>query len=205
MRKQIRPPEPSALAKCAEEKIKEWAAKKLEGEGGRFRWPEVDGKSIRDHILPTLREMNQGHCSFCDAGPLEAVSKEPIEHFRPKGNPLFHALAFTWSNLFYCCDRCQSTKGEQWDDGLLKPDDPDFYFDDYFDFDFTTGAIEPKHSSVLHESRANVTIRLYGLDSEIRRRQRRLELRKWIATPHDERKLDEWSYRDFLDRPVRPV
>ncbi len=65
-------------------------------------------------------------------------------------------------------------------------------------FDYTNGAISPNPNSSPHEQdRAEITIRLYGLDSVIRRQYRLLELRKFEATMSS--MIDDWAYRDFLE------
>jgi uncharacterized protein (TIGR02646 family) len=142
--------------------------------------------------------MTQGHCAFCDCFPLDDRSKEPIEHFKPKSDPRFYADAYAWDNLYYCCDCCQSTKGERWDDRLLRPDAADYSFERYFLFDYTTGEIKANWlAGAADQARASATIEHYGLDLPEKRRSRCLELRKWQRS--SERDLDEWAYRDFLD------
>ncbi len=142
--------------------------------------------------------MTAGHCSFCEAFPLEGQSNEPIEHFRPKSK--FHSLAYDWSNLYYCCEKCQSSKGEQWSEDLLAPDAPGYRWSDWFEFDYTTGQLKPNtfaHST--SQERASVTIRLYGLDSSERVRRRILELKKWTHADKQSRNIDDFSDRDYLE------
>ena len=197
MRKQTRPPKPDILVQHGDRWSQQWANLREQNPAAAFQWYEVEGRSSREWLLPVLREMTQGHCAFCDAYPLEDRSKEPIEHFKPKHEPQFHSDAYAWENLFYACEFCQGEKQGQWDDGLLKPDADDYAFEKYFQFDFTTGELKP--NAVVSESdqlRASVTIKMYGLDHEKRRRFRRLELRKWSRKGQE---LDDWAYRDFLE------
>jgi uncharacterized protein (TIGR02646 family) len=134
---------------------------------------------------------------------LEDRSTEPIEHFKPKSDPRFYAEAYAWENLYYCSERCQSSKGERWDDFLLRPDAADYGFERYFAFDFTTGEIRANPcADPADQARAEITIRMYGLDTQQRRRCRRAELRRWQRS--HERHLDEWAYRDFLDMADGP-
>ncbi|MDB5319423.1 MAG: hypothetical protein JWN40_1054 [Phycisphaerales bacterium] len=150
--------------------------------------------------LDELRSQTAAHCSFCDGFPVDGVSNETIEHFRPKCVGRFPQHAYTWRNLYYCCNACQTAKGEQWDDGLLAPDEAGYAFSHYFEFDFTTGAIRPAHG--LDEAaaqRAEVTISLYGLDTAARRRCRLLEGRDWASMDEDTRNLDLRAYRNFLE------
>ena len=142
--------------------------------------------------------MNQGHCSFCDAFPLMGSSKEPIEHFQPKSDPRFHELAYVWSNLYYSCDCCQSHKGEHFEDGLLQPDAPEYECLHYFEFDFTTGEMRPRSKAGdADRQRAEVTIRLYGLNESDRPKRRREVLRDWQRKNIPE--IDRASDRDFLE------
>ncbi|MCA9063596.1 MAG: TIGR02646 family protein [Planctomycetaceae bacterium] len=198
MRKQQRPPIPAVLEEHSEKWNKQWKQRKQENPSATFQWYQHQGRAARDWILADLREMTQGHCAFCDGFPLENTSGEPVEHFRPKSDERFFHLAYSWENLFYCCEACQKCKREQWDDDLLKPDAVDYEFETYFQFDFTTGAIEPNRFSTPDaQRRASVTIAMYGLDSEVRQRHRRLELRKWQKCGTDE-DLNDFAYRDFL-------
>ncbi len=198
MKKQSRPPEPKVLVDNSAKWNAQWTSLRSKNSSATFPWYTVDGRSSRDWILPALREMNQAHCSFCDAYPLEASTKEPIEHFKPKSDPRFYGEAYTWGNLYYCCPRCNETKGESWDDRLIAPDKDDYNFHDYFIFDFTTGAMSPNpRASNENQQRALCTIKLYGLDLEERRRYRLVETRKWLASIEQE--IDSWAYRDFVN------
>jgi uncharacterized protein (TIGR02646 family) len=200
MRKQTRTAEPEVLANNAQKWNDDWADKvNNQGKTSKdFNWHQVGKTSVRDLVVPVLREMNQGHCCFCDCYGLEACSKEPVEHFRPKMK--FPHLAFTWSNLYYICDRCNNSKLEQWDDqvSLIAPDEADYAFDSFFDFDHTNGQMRPSLlADVAKQERADLTIRFYDLDSSVRRRYRREEMRKWLKS--DQTELDLHSYRDYLE------
>jgi uncharacterized protein (TIGR02646 family) len=99
------------------------------------------------------------------------VSNETIEHLRPKSK--FPEHAYTWKNLYYCCDACQNAKREEWDEALLCADAEEYSFSRYFEFDFTTGGIKPNSlASEQDRLRAAITVKLYGLDSQSRRRNR---------------------------------
>lgn len=54
---------------------------------------------------------------------MDDVSYGAVEHIRPKS--VFPNLAATWSNLGYCCSRCNTNKGAYWVDSaglrLLNP------------------------------------------------------------------------------------
>lgn len=198
MKKQTRPSEPEVLQQNAAKWNAAWASLRARNPSASFTWYKVEGKSAREWILPTLREMNDAHCSFCDAFPLEATTNEPIEHFKPKSNPRFHNEAFSWTNLYYSCVFCQSQKGEHWNDLLLAPDSAEYHFHHYFIFDFTTGGIAPNPTaSIVMQERARITIEMYGLDLDPRRRMRREEARKWSRSTDQE--IEKWAYRDFVN------
>lgn len=166
----------------------------------QFVWYIFGGRSARDIALPTLKAQTSEHCSFCDGFPVENVSTDTVEHFRPKCHGRFPDRAYSWTNLYYCCCRCQSHKLEKWDDDLLAADDPEYAFHRFFEFDFTTGELRPSSvASDAEKRRATVTISTYGLDTQSRRRFRLIELRKWTRVPPEERHLQEFAYRDFLE------
>jgi len=198
VRKQIRSEEPQVLKKNADKWNSRWRDLRAKNPSAKFSWYQHQGRSLRDWILPHLREMNQSHCSFCDSFPIEATSNEPIEHFRPKSHPEFAEQAYSWANLYYCCEKCQSSKREKWNEHLLRPDDFEYSFSRYFVYDFTTGQISPNPKATpLDQRRAAVTIELYGLDNASRRRLRRLALKHW----GDSKQPDalEFPYRDYIE------
>lgn len=82
---------------------------------------------LNNHLLPLLKAQTGGCCSFCDKRPVE---QESIEHNKPKSR--FPADAYAWTNLFYCCAKCQGRKREKWHALLLKPDETGYRFEDYF-------------------------------------------------------------------------
>lgn len=145
-------------------------------------------------IRRQLSTMTQAHCAFCD-GPIGVESRETVEHFRPKNT--FHNLAYEWNNLFPCCDMCQSNKRENFDPALLKPDEPEYAFDKYFVANFSTGEIEPSpHSDEEARQKADVTIKIYGLNLPARKKARK---REWESYQRGlQACLDDYNYRFFL-------
>jgi uncharacterized protein (TIGR02646 family) len=157
-----------------------------------FRWrSDVCYRQLRQR----LREMTQTHCAFCD-GQLGTESRETVEHFQPKST--HPELAYTWNNLFPCCDMCQSSKREDFDPALLKPDTPDYDFSNYFVANYKTGELEPSpHAEEQDKVRSMVTIKLYGLNLPARKAARRREWEHYQRDP--EPRLDEYNYRFFLE------
>lgn len=146
-----------------------------------------------------LTDMTQGHCAFCDGGDLGAMSRETLEHFRPKSRKEFYRLAYQWENLYPCCDRCQSEKLEKYEDALLIADSAGFVFNDYFMVDYSTGEILPNpNASIVNQHRATRTIEIYGLNVDQRKNIRKKELRRYLQRDKQTDVLDDFSYRYFL-------
>lgn len=194
MRKIDRPAGPSELTSNAAVWTSRWVSKV--GTRSAFSWPA----NIRALLVKVLREMSAGHCHFCDAFPIEAVTNEPIEHFKPKSE--CRDLAYEWTNLYYICEFCNSSKRERWKERMVAPDAHDYSFIRYFQFDFTTGAMEPSDvaSTEDREAAAN-TIELYDLDNQARRRWRMLAARDWqLLCLH--KPIDDHAYRDFVEQSM---
>lgn len=129
-----------------------------------FQWAKYKGQRVNQIIEDDLKNMTQNHCAFCDIFPLYGYG-HTIEHFEPKG--IVPEKSHLWSNLFYCCNGCQSIKLENFDPYLLKPDSEEYNFDQYFVVTFDREAIflKPNPRSTLEEQRrTQTTINLYGLN-----------------------------------------
>lgn len=201
MRKLVRPETPAILREHGDHWNEQWKRRKTENPAAKFAWYRHENRSVRDWILPDLSRMTNEHCSFCDR---YTVEPESVEHFRPKSDHRFLHLAYSWENLFFCCGQCQTHKLEQWDDDLISPDASDYSFSRYFVFDWTTGAMSPNPTaSPSDQTRAETTIRIYGLDTVERRRFRLMELRKWERT--NATSVDDFAYRDFIAPPDNNV
>lgn len=197
MRKFVRTDIPQVLKEHGQRWTDQWVGLKSRELSARFNWYEHQRTTVRDLILDDLRSMTNGHCAFCDRFTVEP---ESVEHFRPKSDPRFLHLAYEWSNLYFCCGGCQNYKREQWDDALLHADAKDFDFLRYFNFDFETGELYPNPiASASEQQRAEVTIRIYGLDAPERRRFRKLERRQFERTLDPN--IDDFGYRDFVRDP----
>ncbi len=70
--------------------------------------PFLNGYQIaKDHLW----ENQYGKCCYCEKWGER--SGNDVEHYRPKC--IYWWLAFTWSNLLYACDQCNSRKNSQFD------------------------------------------------------------------------------------------
>ncbi|MCU0393043.1 MAG: HNH endonuclease [Thermoflexibacter sp.] len=166
MTKLERPESPPFL----KDKWQKWGEKfkknKVKNSNFPFQWATYKKQKVNLLLLPLLKEdMNKSHCTYCDGFPIRSLSKETIDHFRPKSQ--FPELAYQWENLFLCCDRCQSEKLENFDNNLLKPDEKEYEFDTYFAINFKTGELIPNpFASVENQEKANITIAMLNLKEE---------------------------------------
>lgn len=160
--------------------IKNWQkwgvqATKVRDKGREVTWYSYEKKPVNQHLIPLLRIISNNHCAFCDGYPMQQMG-DTIEHFRPKSkNP---ELSHQWENLFIACSACQSSKGNEFDELLLKPDDENYSFSKYFTMN-SEGFFEPDISlTEFDKKRVIKTIELYGLNKYSRPDERINELQK---------------------------
>ncbi len=187
-------------------KYKNWGKRfkeqKDENASAIFSWTQHQGQRINLLLLPILMEMTSmlgekenAHCSFCDGFPVEPVSANSIEHFKPKSQ--FPRLAYVWINLFYCCSKCQESKLENFDRKLLKPDVSSYSFEYFFQYNTKTGEIIPNLDRINYDlQRAEKTIELYGLNDHGRPKARQRTIRMFLDSNNPI--LDEFPYRFIL-------
>ncbi|MGL6075716.1 MAG: retron system putative HNH endonuclease [Fimbriiglobus sp.] len=194
MRKQSRPELPENLQMLMERWQAQYTAARAANHAYQFIW-YANGLTAREHLLPILRDLNQSHCSFCDAFPVEGISNAPIEHFRPKSE--YPGEAYDWDNLYFICDCCNTNKREKWFPEVIRPDDPEYEFLRFFTFT-VTGEIEPNQfASEQDQTCARVTIDLYGLNYNPRPSNRLRTKIQFEMMAHAE--IDDMPYRDFLE------
>ena len=112
--------------------------------------------------MPALFDAHDWHCAYCDRHPMFNNDKT-IDHFKPKSK--FWGEAYKWENLFPVCDTCQTSKMEQYDDLLLKPDEVEYNFNLYFIIDFLSFELKSNPlTTEYNQSRAEYTIRLLNLN-----------------------------------------
>ncbi len=180
-----RAPIPAELELHANALTAEWLRRiEASGPGNPPTWtwgPMRGGRTVRDHILPVLKRQTDSHCSYCDLYPVAPSSPETVDHFRPKGRRRWPELAYDWGNLFFACAACQSEKRERFDEHALKPDAPDYRWQDFFRFNTITGEIVPRPGIDEHaRARAEATIELFGLNRRGRPRARRNAYHAWV-------------------------
>jgi len=116
---------------------------------------------------------------------LKTVSQVWTEDFvsARNGNPIYK---FSWRDK------------DCYDESLLKPDVDDYQFDDYFIANYKTGELEPLPSAPDYSKyRAEITIRLYGLNIAARNKARIREMERFIRD--SQAFLDDYKYRFFLE------
>jgi len=100
-----RPPAPPALANNGLRWLRELRAAvanpgatraQVEGARNKYRHPAVKDALVR---------MFHGKCAYCES-KVTVVTYGAIEHFLPKGDPLYTHLTFDWNNLLLSCDIC---------------------------------------------------------------------------------------------------
>ncbi|WHP32770.1 hypothetical protein QMG90_07670 [Trabulsiella odontotermitis] len=191
-----RTPCPDYLAECWEALGAQFDTAKQQNPAYQFYWYAA---FRYEDTRKLLNQMTAGHCAFCDGGDLGALSRETIEHFRPKSRSEFRRIAFQWENLYPCCDQCQSVKREDFDDRLLVADAQGYRFEDYFIVDYQTGEIQPNPlASADNQDRAALTLDFYGLNIAVRKHCRKKELKRYHQRDPEEDVIDDFSYRYFL-------
>ena len=145
-------------------------------------------------IKESLMLMTQAHCTFCDGFPI-ANTGDAIEHFRPSS--VHHDLSYVWENLYYICPKCNSAKGNRFDERLLKPDDIGYLFDNYFDYNARDAKLEAaKDISVEDIEKAEKTIELYELNRNWNKIERRRLIKIFVRGTHER---DDFPYRYIID------
>lgn len=115
-------------------------------------WRIFSRSQSKKAILGYLAEMHNNKCCYCEV-LLDSQSFPTIEHHYPKGR--YGERCFQYHNFFLACSRCNTNKGDRFDENLLSPteDVPEDHL--FFPVDFE---IEAKTSR--GELTANEILRL---------------------------------------------
>lgn len=62
-------------------------------------------------IKETLRKIYNKKCAYCEQSINDTYVQ--IEHYRPKS--IYYWLAYSWDNLFLCCEKCNKMKGDKFE------------------------------------------------------------------------------------------
>jgi uncharacterized protein (TIGR02646 family) len=194
MRHFKRLPTPIVLVQNAEKWNRQWKSLKQQNPGAAFNWYSHGGTRVNLIICNELKKQTQDHCSYCDAFPL-GQADETIDHFKPKGNPQFLDLAYSWENLYWACADCQKAKGEKYSDSLLRPDDQNFQFSRFFLYNYLNHTIETNPlANDEEQEHANETLKLLDLNHKSRITARRHAWERWCSTAN-KHELDDFNYR----------
>lgn len=156
---------PELLERHGPAVAQDYVAKRRADPSYGFKWPTRGGQSLYAVTRAALDEMTDGRCAYCDGHPIAAMGEAQIDHFRPKSREEFCDLVCTWENLFLICVACNKSKMDQWDEALLRPDEPGFDFTRYFSYRTDTGSLEPNAAASAHEQhRARRTIEILDLN-----------------------------------------
>lgn len=201
MKKMVRPECPEWLATNQKKWTDAYCNRRQQETGASFSWPQYENKKINHLLQEVLNTCTTGHCSYCDGGfPLGCASRDTIDHFKPK--EAFCSEAFAWNNLYIACDCCQQVKLNRYSENLLRPDDTEFSFLKYFQFNYRTGHIEPNPLvSPETQAKAQETIKILGLNEHERPNARLSELKVFQNLQPNAQAdlLETFNYRFILE------
>lgn len=174
-----------------------YTANRSRNPGFIFQWPTVNKIRLNQHLLPTLRDQTDVHCSYCDGFPL-GKGDESIDHFLPKLSPACYAFVCQWENLYLACSHCQKSKDEQVDPLVLRPDDPGYSFGRYFTYNYIDQKVDVNPmASTGDQQRANATHQFFDFDNAqlITKRRHAYQRYSGDAAPV----LDDYNFRFVFD------
>ena len=161
-----RRPAPEVLVRRREEWLAKFLAKRTADPKAR---PD-SSKYAHEDIKLALQSMSHGKCFYCEAKPDSGT--EVDHHVEVADDP---ALAFTWSNLYLCCRRCNQAKKGAKDVPLAECLDPCATGSEPAEhLTFDDEQIRPRDGS----ARGRATIRKYRLDDPLLDLQRSRALRE---------------------------
>lgn len=81
-------------------------------------WTRFKTSKLGKQTLESLKNMYLDCCMYCE-GVTGATSYPQIEHFRPKS--IYPELSFEYNNLHLVCQKCNSSKGDKFDERYIDP------------------------------------------------------------------------------------
>lgn len=189
---------PLLLERFSNEVTQTYIERRTANPSYRFHWPKREGQSLYAVAREALATMTDSRCAYCDGYPINDTGEEQVDHFRPKTRPEFQHLVCAWDNLFLTCSACNKAKLDQWDDKLLRPDEPGFDFSRYFTYRTDSGELVPnKAGSSEEQYRAMTTISILNLNRAgacIARRK----MVKSLLLPSAAEELKDLAYRFLI-------
>jgi uncharacterized protein (TIGR02646 family) len=204
MRRIVRPPAPDFLTEKLQKDLGDKYIKKREEKGTsyEFKWPAINREKLNQKLLPFLREISKKHCFYCDAYPTKSYG-ERIDHFKPKSNSLYYEDVCRWENLYLSCEHCNSHKKEHFDENLLRPDDLNYNFDNYFEYNSATGEIDIKVDiTIENQQKAEVTSKILGFNDGDKPDDRKRFFGFWHNDPDNKENLDVYNFRFIFDKLI---
>lgn len=195
----VRPPAPEFLEHNWRQWGEDYAKRLEENPGYRFAWKKFEGVRVNHRLLPVLSDMTNDHCAYCDWFPMDVGTDPTIDHFKPKS--LFPREAYHWGNLYLSCRACQEKDDRNFDERVLRPDEPGYSFERYFIYNFSNGEVEANPAaSAEDQERAGVTIKLLKLNSRGRPAARQREIERFFAIEVDRKTefIDDSPFRYLL-------
>lgn len=142
-------------------------------------------QALKDSLIA-----EQGHlCCYCECRITSQTSH--IEHFKPKGNPLYSSLQLDYSNLLASCtktptgspdEHCGHKKGSDYSTNLVSPLETDC--SSHFTYDINGGI-------GYSDNRGNETITMLHLDSAALNAKRKIMIDYFLG-------LDEEDINDEI-------
>jgi hypothetical protein len=174
-----------------------YTANRLANPNFRFQWPTVNGQTLNQHLLATLRAQTANHCSYCDGFPL-GKGDESIDHFLPKMNPACYSFVCQWENLYLACSHCQKSKAEHIDPLVLRPDELEYAFERYFTYNYIDQKLETNPmSSPEDQQRSQTTNQFFDFNNTELITKRRHAFERYSRDPAPV--LDDYNFRFIFD------
>lgn len=193
MRKFTRLPVPQILETNWEIWGDRYKTNRLANNGHSFNWPQIGSIKLNQLLFPILKAQTQDHCSYCDGFPL-GTADNTIDHFKPKSDTRFYKEVCAWPNLYIACADCQKLKGTQYDDLLLRPDDLEYEFNNFYTYNSTYHKIEilPNLIGVAKE-RAEMTLKIFGFNHPAFCKSRQISFERFMGNANPI--LDDFGFR----------
>ncbi len=156
-------------------------------------WADFSSEE-KNQIRDALLEMTGGRCAYTG----KRIDKElaVIDHFIP----LSISQSSDWNNLFVVNPITEQLKNDKYDEKLIRPDEPDYKFDDYFDFD--KSKIIPSKANPDYKKRAEITINIFGLNHESILSDRSRERSKYLDSIKQQIVKKQGNGKDDNDRNI---
>jgi uncharacterized protein (TIGR02646 family) len=166
----------------------------LQGEFSKVA-PRYKNRYKQKDVRISLEEMYGEKCCYCE-GHIGVCSYEHIEHRMPKKE--FTEKAFSWDNLHWSCQICNTSKDDKWNESapILDPavDDPL----EHLEFDLQACKILPKNNS----ARAKTTIDHANLNRHKLVEARKRLKRRVLGLIVQAKSTTNQEVRDFIYREL---